>query len=133
MPKQANALLLLALLTGCDERERLTFPSNEPGDDDVGPVTRIEVPSVDSFLTEGDPFIVAGRTVDTSGVDTVYFEIVGSGQAFLPVSGEGQDTVAFGLPISTIGRSGTNLFVRVRGVDLLGNQGLTAVRQISIE
>jgi hypothetical protein len=133
MPKRALPLVLLALLAGCDERERLTFPSNEPGGDDEGPLTTIEVPSVDSFLTEGDPFIVSGRTVDPNGVDTVYFEVFGTGQAFLPLPGGGADTVTFGLPIPSIGLSGTTVIVRVRGVDELGNQGLAAIRQLSIE
>lgn len=133
MPKTRFAVLLLALLAGCEERERLTFPSTDPGNDEEGPVTTIDVPSVDTVLTEGDPFIVGGRTVDPNGVDTVYFEMVGSGQAFLPVVGNGQDTVSFGLPVPTIGRSGSTIVVRVRGVDVLGNQGLTAIRQLAIE
>ena len=133
MPKRALPLVLLALLAGCGERDRLTFPSNEPGGDDEGPLTTIEVPSVDSFLTEGDPFIVSGRTVDLNGVDTVYFEVFGTGQAFLPLPGGGADTVTFGIPIPGIGLSGTTVIVRVRGVDELGNQGLTAIRQLSIE
>jgi len=133
MPNRAIQLGLLALLAGCDERDRLTFPSNEPGGDDEGPVTTIHTPSVDSFLTEGDPFIVAGRTVDPNGVDTVYFEVFGTGQAFLPFHGGGDDTVDFGLPIPTIGLSGSTVVVRVRGVDLAGNQGLTAIRQLTIE
>lgn len=134
MLKRALSPALLALLLGaCSERERLTFPSNDPGGQDEGPITRIEVPSVDTVLTEGDPFILSGRTVDPDGVDTLYFEVLGTGQAFLPLQGEGADTVTFGLPIPTIGLSGTTVIVRVRGVDLLGNPGLAAIRQLTIE
>ena len=133
MPKLACCTALLVVFAaGCGERERLTFPSDEPGDTE-GPVTTILNPSVDSVLTEGDPFIVGGRSVDPNGVDTVYFEVIGTGQAFLPFHGQGEDTVNFGLPIPTIGLSGRNVLVRVRAVDLLGNQGLTAVRQLTIE
>jgi hypothetical protein len=126
-------LALCALLLGCEERERLTFPSGQPGEDEDGPVTTIEVPSIDSLLTEGDAFVASGRAVDPAGIDTVYFEVFGTGQAFLPQPGEGADTVSFGLPIPTIGLSGTTVIVRVRAVDVLGNQGSAAVRQLSIE
>jgi hypothetical protein len=133
MPKNLAPLVLLAWLMGCGERDRLTFPSNEPGGDDEGPVTTIEDPSADSTLTEGDFFLVGGRSVDDNGVDSLYIEVAGTGQAFLPVSGEGEDTVAFGIPIPTIGLSGTTVVVRVRGVDVLGNVGLTAGRRLQIE
>lgn len=133
MPRHALLLVAVALVLGCDERERLTFPSGEPPDDEVGPVTTITSPSVDSFLTEGDAFILEGRTVDRDGVDTVYIEIFGTGQAFTPLTGDGEDTVTFGLPIPSIGLSGTTVIARIRGVDRVGNQGSAAVRQISIE
>lgn len=133
MLKPALPLLLLALLAGCEERDRLTFPSNEPGGDEEGPVTTIDNPSVDSVLTEGDFFVVGGRSVDSNGVDTVYIEAVGSGQAFLPLIGGGEETVDFGIPVPTIGLSATTVIIRVRAVDVLGNQGLTAIRQLQIE
>jgi hypothetical protein len=133
MPKSAVLPLLLALLLGCGERDRLTFPSNEPGGDEDGPVTTIETPSADSTLTEGDFFVVGGRAADPNGVDTLYFEVFGTGQAFLPFPAGGEDTVSFGIPISTIGLSGTTVIVRVRAVDVLGNPGLATSRQLSIE
>jgi hypothetical protein len=132
MLKPALPLLLLALVTGCEGRERLTFPSNEPGDE-AGPATTIETPAADTVLTEGDFFVVGGRSVDPDGVDSLYIETFGTGQAFLPVSGEGQESVSFGVPIPTIGLGGTTVIVRVRGVDVAGNQGLAAIRQLQIE
>ena len=133
MPKRAVPPILLALLLGCGERDRLTFPSNEPGGDEDGPVTTIESPASDSTLTEGDFFVVGGRAVDPNGVDTLYFEVFGTGQAFLPFPGGGEDTVSFGIPISTIGLGGTTVIVRVRGVDVLGNPGFATSRQLSIQ
>jgi hypothetical protein len=133
MPKPVRPLILFALLSGCGERDRLTFPSNQPGGDDEGPVSTIDVPSIDSTLTEGDFFVLGGRVVDPNGVDTVYIDAAGTGQAFLPIVGEGEDTVSIGIPIPTVGLSGTTVVVRIRGVDLLGNQGLTVRRQLLIE
>jgi hypothetical protein len=132
MPKRALMLVAFTLVVGCDERERLTFPTDEPTENE-GPVTTITTPAVDSFLTEGDAFVLDGRSVDPDGIDTVYFEVFGTGQAFLPFPGGGDDPVSFGLPIPSVGLRGTTVIVRARAVDLFGNQGLAAVRQISIE
>lgn len=129
MPNRALRLVLLTLLAGCDERERLTFPSNEP----AGPVTTIEVPAADTVLTAGDQFILGGRTVDPDGIDTVYFEVIGTGQVFSPSPGHGDETVGFGLPIVTEGRSGFEVIVQVYAVDLDGNRGETARRQLSVQ
>jgi hypothetical protein len=133
MPNRALSLALIALLLGCDERERLTFSPDGPGGDVEGPVATIESPAIDTLFTEGDPLVVGGRVIDPSGVDSVYFEVFGAGQSYLPIPGEGQDTVNFGLPIPTIGLSGVNVIVRIHGVDQAGNQGTAAVRQILIE
>ena len=133
MPNSAVSPVLLALLLGCGERDRLTFPSNEPGGDEEGPVTTIETPASDSTLTEGDFFVLGGRAVDPNGVDTLYFEVFGTGQDFLPFPAGGEDTVSFGVPISTVGLSGTTVIVRVRAVDVLGNPGLATSRQLAIE
>ncbi len=133
MPKTTPRLVLIALLLGCDERERLTFPSNQPGDDDQGPITVIDIPRDDTVLTEGDPFVLSGRSIDSSGVDTVYFDIVNGAFGFSPLTGEGADTVRFGLQISTIGRSGQTITVSAIAVDVLGNRGGPAIRRLSIE
>jgi hypothetical protein len=120
------------LLAACDERERLTFPSNEPGDE-VGPITTIDHPASDTVITEGDLLVLAGRTFDDSGVDTVYFQLDGSTQSFLPFAAEGDDTVTFGLPISTIGLSNGTVTVQVFGVDVEGHRGGPVSRRLSIE
>jgi hypothetical protein len=120
------------LLAGCDERERLTFPSSEPGDD-VGPVTTVDHPAADTVITEGDLLVLSGRTVDPSGVDTVYFLLQGSNQGFLPFAAGGEDTVTFGLPISTIGLSNVTVTVEIFGVDIEGHRGGPVSRRLSIE
>ena len=122
----------MLLLAACDERERLTFPSNEPGGD-IGPVTNIEQPAHDTVITEGDLLLLSGRSFDETGVDTVYFTLSGSNQTFLPFAAEGDDTVTFGLSISTIGLSNRTVTVEVLGVDLEGNRGEVATRRLSIE
>jgi Bacterial Ig domain len=122
---------LALLLAGCDERERLTFPST-PGDE-IGPVTVIDHPGRDTVIVEGDQVVLAGRTFDDSGVDTVYFLMSGSNQTFPPVAAEGDDTVTYGLPISTIGLSGFTVTVEILGVDLEGHRGSGTIRRLSIE
>ncbi len=69
---QSGAALLLVCSPGARSGDRLTFPSNEP-DDGVGPVTVIDNPAEDTTLTEGDPFVLSGGSLDATGVDTVYF------------------------------------------------------------
>lgn len=123
----------LASAAGCGERDRLTFPSENPGDGS-GPVTEITQPEVpDTSVSEGDLIMVEGRTYDPDGVDTVYIELGGAHQAFPPIQGQGEDTVSFGLQLSTIGNSGATVVLRVFGVDLLGDQGTPASRQIRIQ
>jgi hypothetical protein len=132
--KQAATFLALAVaLAACDERDRLTFPSDGPGsDDDQGPVTVIDNPSTDTTLNEGDSFVLTGRSLDTTGVETVFFDVEGGGVNFLPLPGEGQDTVRFGLLIPTIGNLGQTITVTAYAVDLRGNRGTTSVRRLSI-
>jgi hypothetical protein len=123
----------LAVLAGCGQRERLIFPTENPGDGS-GPVTEITQPGVaDTVAVEGDLLVVRGRTFDADGVDTVYFEVGGINQGFAPIIGGGADTVAFALQLSTLGSSGATVSVRVHGVDLLGVQGAPASRVIRIE
>ena len=132
MRTQAVWPALLLVLTGCEERDRLTFPSNEPVNGQ-GPVTVIDNPSEDTTLTEGDPFVLSGRSLDATGVDTVYFDIEGGSASYSPLSGGGQDTVRFGLVISTIGNSGQTITVTAQAVDLAANQGGVAIRRLTIE
>ena len=42
-------------------------------------------------------------------------------------------SLAFGLPLSTIGFSGATVLVRIHGVDMLGNVGQTVSRQLHIQ
>ena len=123
----------LALVPACGERDRLTFPSENPGDGS-GPITEITQPSVaDTTVIEGDLIIIQGRTHDGDGVDTVYFEVGGVNQGFAPIRGEGADTVDFTLQLSTLNFSGATVVFRAYGVDLLGGQGARVTRQIRIE
>ena len=132
IPGRAFRWALLVALIGCGERERLIFPEENPGNGS-GPITEITRPATDTAVTEGDLLFVQGRTYDADGVDTVYFEVGGANQGFLPIQGEGDDTVSFLLQISTLNLSGGTVVVRVHGVDLLGEQGEYLNRQIRIE
>jgi hypothetical protein len=125
------AALSLAVGTGCDERERLTFPTPSDG---VGPVTTIDQPNgADTTIFPGGDFLVSGSTVDPDGVDTVYFLAIGGNQNHPPFSpNPTQTTVRFGIPLTTFGHSGETFQIQVYGVDVLGNRGGTSTRQIHI-
>jgi hypothetical protein len=117
---------------GCEERDRLTFPSPSDG---VGPITMIDQPNGgDTTVTAGPDFFVNGRTIDPDGVDTVYFLVTGGNQNFQPFRpNPPTDTVRFGLPISTFGHSGDTILVQIHGVDSQGNRGTTSSREIVVE
>ncbi|MGH7509277.1 MAG: hypothetical protein ACREMZ_07375 [Gemmatimonadales bacterium] len=125
------AWVVLVFGTGCDERDRLTFPS--PGDG-AGPVTTIDQPDgPDTTVSAGPDFFVNGRTMDPDGVDTVYFLVIGGNQNFNPFHPDPPaESVRFGLPITTTGHSGETFTVQIYGVDPLGNRGDVATRQIHI-
>jgi hypothetical protein len=133
-PRWQSALVAsvtIMLGSGCDERERLTFPTPSDG---VGPVTFIDQPNgADTTVFAGALFSVQGSTTDQDGVDTVYFFVTGAGQGFSPFTPEvAQTTVRFSLPLATFGYSGETFEVQVYGVDALGNRGGTSSRLIHV-
>ena len=116
---------------GCNTRDRLTVPDpDQPGS---GPETIIDRPAEDdTTVTAGPQFQVTGFTRDADRVDTIYFETEGGISSFSPfVSGD--DSVRFGLPLTTLGQSGQTITVRIFGTDLLGNRGDTAIRRITVQ
>jgi hypothetical protein len=131
MPAKAVWGMLVALLIGCEERERLTFET-EP-EDRVGPSSHIDPPSQDTTLTEGDFFVIGARTVDTSGIDTVFIELEGADLSYLPIDANGVDTLSFSVNLPTGGLSGRTVTLAVFGVDVIGNIGPTVSRHITIE
>jgi hypothetical protein len=125
-------LVAVALGTGCEERDRLTFPTPSDG---VGPLTVIDRPNVaDTTISAGPDFFISGRSVDPDGVDSVYFFVIGGNQRFHPFHPNPPTvTVTFGIPITTTGHSGETFTIQVHGVDALGNRGGTSTRQIHIQ
>jgi hypothetical protein len=121
----------MVVLGACEARERLTFPDPSDG---IGPVTTIDQPNgTDTTVDEGPEFFVNGRTIDRDGVDTVYFLVVGGNQQFQPFRPRPpDDTVRFGVPLSTIGRAGQTMIIQIHGVDIQGNQGGPATRRIIV-
>jgi hypothetical protein len=132
VPARAFRWALLSALIGCGQRDRLTFPTENPGDGQ-GPASQITDPSADTTVIGGDALVVQGRTYDPDGVDTVYVEVGGLNQGFAPIIGGGADTVNFALQLSTFNRNGVTAIVRVFGVDRLGDVGAAAIRQIRVE
>jgi hypothetical protein len=131
MPSKPVWGILAALLLGCDERERLTFETDP--DDTLGPTSRIGPPSMDTTLTGGDPIVIGVRAVDSSGVDSVFVAVDGADLSYLPIEGNGADTVDFSLNFPTFGLSGRTVTLTVFGVDVIGNIGLTVTRRLTIE
>jgi hypothetical protein len=125
------APVLLLLAAACNERDRITFPDPSDG---IGPATTIDQPNrSDTTVGAGGDFVVQGRTVDLDGVDTVYFLVIGGNQHFNPfVPRPPTDTVRWGLPLATTGRSGSTMTVQVYGVDIQGNQGPPSTRQVIV-
>jgi hypothetical protein len=131
MPAKAVWGIVLALLLGCGERERLTFQTDP--EDSLGPTSRIDPPSMDTTLTEGDPFVIGIRAVDLSGVDSVFLAVEGADLSYLPIEGNGADTVAFSINLPTSGLGGRTVTLGVFGVDVIGNVGPTVSRHLTIE
>ena len=119
----------------CKERERLTFPSGPDPSDGSGPVTMIDRPNgFDTTVQAGPDFFVNGRTIDPSGIDTVYFLVIGGSDNIPPFRpNPPSDTVRFGIPITTIENGGDTIIVRIHGVDRDGNQGAPASRRIFVQ
>lgn len=132
-----RVLLLAAVMLagGCAERDRLTFPAEPGPGDGIGPVTMIDRPNgADTTVPAGPEFFVNGRTIDSSGVDTVYFLVIGGSDNFSPFRpNPPSDTVRFGIPITTLGNSGNTIVIQIYGVDGQGNHGSIASRQIFVE
>ena len=117
----------------CGERDRLVFPVENPGDGE-GPTTEVNRPAAgDTLVAEGELLSVQGRAYDSDGVDAIFIEIGGADQEFAPIQGEGADTVAFALQLSTLGLGGVTVAVRIHSVDLLGDVGPAVNRQIRVE
>jgi hypothetical protein len=115
----------------CAERDRLTFPNQSDGS---GPVTLIDQPGViDTTVDAGPILFVNGRTIDSGGVDTVYFLVTGGSYGFPPLRpNPPRDTVQFGVPLPTSGGSGRTIELQVYGVDQQGNHGPSVSRRITI-
>lgn len=122
--------VFLALVGGCNGRDRLTFPTSSDG---LGPEVTILDPSQDTTVIAGPNALVTGRVVDQDGIDTVYFDVQGGVTNFNPFIADGADTVTFQLPLTTNGLSGNTITVAISGVNLARLHGDTVVRQITVQ
>ena len=133
LARRSLGWVVTAVLVGCGERDRLTFPVEAPPGNRVGPFTTITQPLAgDTLIFPGDPFVLSGFARDPDGVDAIYFEVTGAGFSYSPVDGNGADSVQFAIQIPTLGISGGTVLVSIFAVDKLGETGITAVRQIRI-
>jgi len=114
---------------GCGQRDRLIFG---PPPNGVGPRTFIDVPGRDTTVLSGPDFLIFGTTVDSQGVDTVYFETVGGVSNFPPFHSTAEQ-VQWALPLTTQGQAGKTVLLRAFATDGDGNRGDTAIRRIAIQ
>jgi hypothetical protein len=115
--------LVLAMAAGCDQRERLTFPTEVPHLP-LGPVCIITRPlAEDTLVTPGDVIEVRGLATDPDGVDSIYFELEGVNFTLAPIVAQGLDTVDFAFRLSTNNFVADTVVLRVFGVDVPGSQG----------
>ena len=127
------SVALVSLLAACGERDRLTFPVEDPGSGS-GPFTTITRPEVaDTIVLAGEPFILSGFSTDPDGVNVVDFSVAGAGVSFAPLNGDGADTVRFSIALPTAGLSGDTIHVQVSAVDQIGDRGTVSVRQIRVQ
>jgi hypothetical protein len=131
MPGKAMWAVLVVGILGCGERERLVFESDP--EDRLGPTSRIDPPSRDTTLSDGDLFEIGVLTVDPSGIDSVVIAVEGGNLSYAPVDADGADTLRFSLNLPTIGRGGQTITLGVFGVDVLGNVGPVVTRRLTIE
>lgn len=132
-PRWIEVTCGLSALAGaaCDTRDRLTFPS--PGPAGAGPHTVIDRPLQDTTVSgDSSIFFVTGFSVDPDGLDSVYFETVGGLSSFPPEVVR-QDSLRFGLPLTTRGLAGDTILLRVFATDQLGNRGDTAIRRLAVQ
>lgn len=133
LAKRRVCWAILGVLVGCGERERLTFPEEQPGNGS-GPVTNITRPGSGDTLVSGDEqFVVTGFSADPDGVDAVFFEVEGAGVTYAPLNGQGSDTVHFSIQLPTLGRAGDTIFVQISAVDLVGDAGVSSIRRIRVQ
>jgi hypothetical protein len=131
MPGKAMWAVLVVGILGCGERERLVFESDP--EDRLGPTSRIDPPSRDTTLSDGDLFEIGVLTVDPSGIDSVVIAVEGGNLSYAPVDADGADTLRFSLNLPTIGRGGQTITLGVFGVDVLGNVGPVVTRRLKLE
>ena len=86
---------------------------------ELGDVVFVELPGV------GAPVVAHSVCGTIEAVKAV-------AELFAPVSGEGQDTVRFGLLIPTIGSVGQIITITVQAVDLRGNRGTVSIRRLTV-
>jgi hypothetical protein len=121
---------LLAIVTACTTRERLTF--GEPPVSGTGPVTTVYRPSGDTTVAAGPALVVQGNSRDPDGIDTLYVEVVGGVTTFPPFPGD-DSLFTFDLPVTTNGQAGQTITIRLFATDELGNRGDTVTRRITVQ
>ncbi|HET8649591.1 MAG TPA: hypothetical protein VFL95_06100 [Gemmatimonadales bacterium] len=131
-----GALLIgLGLLSGCSERQRLTFgPEGTGGTDQQGPRAFIEAPAADTSVDPGTTLNIAGRVHDEDRIDSIYIEVHNPGLVFAPsvIVNNQRIEVSFSAAVTFEGAPGDTLSVWFYATDLTGARGDTAVRKVAL-
>ena len=126
----------LALVAGCTERDRPTFPTDVPNTPNLplGPLVVVSEPlAADTVVTPGDVISIRGLATDPDGVGSVFFELEGVNFNLAPIDGRGRDTVGFSFDLSTRNFVGDTVVLRVYGIDVPGSQGDFVGRRFRFE
>ena len=135
LPQRARTSLAIVLaaglVTGCNERGRITFPTSIDG---LGPSITFTQPILpDTTVPAGPNAFVSGRVEDPDGIDSVYFDVSGGLTTFPPLKAQGDPVVSFSLPLTTTGLSGATMVVQVYATDRIGIRGDTVSRRVIVQ
>ena len=126
--RAAYCLVAAVALGGCTTIERPIGPPVGP----VGPQIVINKPGKDTVITSGQAVNFLVTVTSSSGIDSVYTEVVGS-SLNSPALVNLQSPATFGLSVPPDRQSGGTLILVVHGNDTLGQVGDTAVRVVQLQ
>lgn len=118
-------------LLACTERERPTFPTGAGVG--VGPEVTITDPAADTSLAEGSIVLIGGTVFDEEGIDSVYFNTIGTPVDLPPYGAGGVARVRFSFPMQLLGEVGDTAILIIYAANLNHVRGDPVRRSIRIK